>query len=82
MSGVSRRYSPRTVVLDCGCEVFRPERTPGETMTSGSTLVRCSGHGLRHEVAVADVEVVVTYSAKRLDPPDPDPEHEEEAADA
>lgn len=74
-----RHYSPVPVLLDCGCTVM-PERSPGEVMESGGTLVQCPGHGLRHEVAVADVEVVITYRARRLDPPDPEPEPSEEVA--
>lgn len=76
-----RRYSPCPVELDCGCSVV-PERSVGEVMESGGTLVQCAGHGLRHEVEVADVEVVITYAARRLDPPDPEPEHEEAATGA
>lgn len=77
-----RRLLPVPVLLDCGCEIV-PERLPGKVMESGGSLVRCPGHGLRHDVEVVLVEVRITYKARRLDPPDPRPESEEEvAADA
>lgn len=68
-----RRLVPVPVRLDCGCVVV-PERTEGEVMESGGTLIQCPGHGLRHDVEVADVEVRISYSSRRLDPPDPEPE--------
>lgn len=70
MGGITTR--PRLalpVTLDCGCEVV-PERSPGELMDTGSTLVICPGHGIRHEVRVASV--TYAYAATRLDPPDPE----------
>lgn len=70
---MGRRLVPQAVRLDCGC-VVTPERTEGETMESGGTLIRCPGHGLRFDVEVADVEVRIHYAARRLDPPDPEPE--------
>lgn len=60
------------VLLDCGCTVT-PARGR-EPIESGGALVVCTGHGIRHSVDVVEEVITITYTAKRLDPADPEPE--------
>lgn len=64
------------VALDCGCTVTPRVLNGMEPHTSGGALVHCPDHGIRHDVEVASVVVTITYTAKRLDPADPDREAE------
>lgn len=82
MSGVTgvARLEVAPVVFDCGCsvvpQVLNADTVGGEGKphTTGAALVHCPDHGIRYDVEVAEVVVSVTYAARRLDPPDPEPE--------
>lgn len=71
------------VLLDCGCTVTPRVLNGLEPHTSGGAIVHCPDHAIRHGVTVADVVITVTYTAKRIDPADPEhPATVEEIADA